>query len=164
MSKLAEIKERESKATEGPWTLVVDMEGAEEGSGVGASIYIPEINRMLRSSERADPDEWDADLANAEFIAHARYDIPYLLAHLDMALAMLGLVESPDIPVLINELKVCKKCGGKDVHLAFHRGDHKDCSYNAHNKSSKEHLHYFCRLCGYDWTGPTLDAEEGNGS
>lgn len=78
--RLAEIRERESKATKGPWFF--------------ASHYDPQIE-MLVSAELAN-DEHDNDPvlmrgytapdslieANWEFVQNARQDIPYLLAYI----------------------------------------------------------------------------------
>jgi hypothetical protein len=63
-------------ATQGPWTT--DVDEYEEKVG---DIAIPEINRLLHSGgqEWSQPDEWDRDLANAEFIAASRTDVPRLL-------------------------------------------------------------------------------------
>ena len=47
-------------------------------------------------------------------------------------------------------MKTCPKCGGKWIHMDWHRG----CQTNR-----CEHLHYCC-TCGYEKTGPTKDAKE----
>ena len=58
---------------------------------------------------------------------------------------------------------ICPKCGGADIYLTYHRqGCSKEgctcatCSYGDHAKEHDEHLHYYCRRCSYDWTGPVL--------
>ena len=50
----------------------------------------------------------------------------------------------------------CKKCAGKNIFVSWHRGVH-DCGYSEKNKIDKEHLHYNCGNCHYDWCGPTKD-------
>lgn len=54
----------------------------------------------------------------------------------------------------------CEKCGGSDIWMRYHRGRWADgCSYGSYTKTDDEHLHYGCRTCGWDWTGPVLSAE-----
>lgn len=60
-------------------------------------------------------------------------------------------------------MSACEKCGGEDIGVTYHkRGctqpycDCATCSYGSHNKQHTEHLHYTCRTCRYDWTGPTI--------
>lgn len=62
-------------------------------------------------------------------------------------------------------MSVCEKCGHDDISVAFHKigCDREDCncaecSYGSHNKCHEEHLHYHCRTCRYDWTGPLTPA------
>ena len=59
----------------------------------------------------------------------------------------------------------CSKCGGEDIHLAYHKPGCSDskcscatCTYGSHAKQHEEHLHYHCRTCHFDWVGPTLDS------
>ena len=80
--RLAEIRERESKATKGPWHLhFYNVPGdpvyaIEDGDGDGGE--------LAQFWGGTDPEEWPAE-ANAEFTAHARQDIPLLLTLLDQA-------------------------------------------------------------------------------
>lgn len=69
MSALEEIRDRAEAATEGPWWTPSRMEPAEvfSGTGVGSDVCV------ATESTKAD----------AEFIAHARTDVPRLLAALD---------------------------------------------------------------------------------
>ena len=55
----------------------------------------------------------------------------------------------------------CVKCNGQDIHIAWHQTDWA-CIYSlqpAENRK-REHLHYHCRTCTYEWTGPTTDKKE----
>lgn len=54
----------------------------------------------------------------------------------------------------------CAKCCGTDIHTSYHRGSgySKGCGYSSHSKQDGPHLHFHCRTCGWDWTGPTADA------
>ncbi len=71
-----EIEERVSKATKGPWS-------ADEGDGWVRSLSEPVAgSRIGLVSRNAEP--------NAEFIAHAREDVPDLLAELKAAQEKLG--------------------------------------------------------------------------
>jgi hypothetical protein len=52
----------------------------------------------------------------------------------------------------------CPKCDGDDISVHWHRGGytysaavkHK-CGYGDFAKPSGEHLHHYCRVCGFDW-------------
>lgn len=59
---------------------------------------------------------------------------------------------------VVMRVLVCCKCGGTEIHTAWHRGD-EDCLWGDRQKPRSEHLHYHCRRCSYDWTGPTRDQE-----
>lgn len=56
---------------------------------------------------------------------------------------------------------MCPKCSNGDVSKTYHIHDFgaKGCSYNHFNRTDKEHLHYSCRECGYDWIGPVAGTE-----
>ena len=45
----------------------------------------------------------------------------------------------------------CARCGSANISLAWPAG----CP-------DAEHIHYTCRTCHYDWTGPTKDHEKGS--
>lgn len=61
---------------------------------------------------------------------------------------------------------LCPKCGTDDVLVRWHdrkkRGDYfgpcerERSATSRRPVSDKEHLHYHCRRCQYDWLGPTL--------
>lgn len=77
MSILDEIQARANAATEGPWAVEVDAEGFD-----GASVLIDDsgwgtayICQGLHQGE-------SEGVADAEFIAHAREDVPKLVAAL----------------------------------------------------------------------------------
>ncbi len=50
----------------------------------------------------------------------------------------------------------CKKCGGTDIHIRYDR-DRDDCTFFERAKKKGEHLHFYCRQCSFDWTGPTRE-------
>jgi hypothetical protein len=78
--RLAEIRERESKATKGPWAVwqvsrtIIECEDGSPISSMtlGANYQPHEYQDKLKQME-----------ANAEFSAHARADIPYLLEQIE---------------------------------------------------------------------------------
>ena len=60
----------------------------------------------------------------------------------------------------------CIKCRGEDIYIRHHNCRH-DCGYGDHGKPSglecggvNEHLHHYCRRCGWDWSSPTADRME----
>lgn len=72
---LAEIKERESKATAGPWAWGESYFNVWLGS---------HLNTIVGSSGYDDGDSTvDVSEENAEFIAHAREDVPALIAEVE---------------------------------------------------------------------------------
>ena len=74
--RLAEILERESKATPGPWHAEEDPSAWDDFRDTAAG-FIPEILTLQAP-------EYDAmTLGTAQFIAAARTDIPDLLAYVD---------------------------------------------------------------------------------
>ena len=54
----------------------------------------------------------------------------------------------------------CRKCHGGDIHFSWHR-DKWDCSFESRHyrkvAPDEEHIHYHCRRCGFEWTGPPKD-------
>lgn len=50
-----------------------------------------------------------------------------------------------------SDMMFCDKCGNRSHGFTYHQS----C-----NLRYNEHLHYSCGKCGYDWTGPTLDASD----
>ena len=50
----------------------------------------------------------------------------------------------------------CIKCGSTSQNVRYHNGQ-VNCPYDNFNQSSKEHLHYYCLTCGYDWIKDCLD-------
>lgn len=60
----------------------------------------------------------------------------------------------------------CSKCGSDDIGTTYHKqGCGKascscaTCSYGSHAKSHDEHLHRFCRGCGFDWLDAVLSPD-----
>lgn len=48
----------------------------------------------------------------------------------------------------------CEKCGNTtNIHTRYDKSDY-DCTWSCRAKEEKEHLHYYCRNCSYDWIGP----------
>lgn len=86
--RLAEIAAREQAATKGPWgfydgSTYIDIAADLEMTGIGSYSYREKIAQL---DDQDPPEELDEDqaselmTANAEFIASAREDIPFLLA------------------------------------------------------------------------------------
>lgn len=67
------------KATPGEWT--VDMDGPERDESP-CDVVIPQINRILHSTEWADPEDFERDVANAHAIVAAHNALPALVAEL----------------------------------------------------------------------------------
>lgn len=60
-------------------------------------------------------------------------------------------------------MKGCRKCGSKEIRIVYHEKgcERANCSCArcgswCHAKRHDEHLHYFCQLCAFDWTGDVL--------
>ncbi len=66
-----------AKATPGEWT--VEMDGPDDDDSP-CDVLIPEINRILHSTEWADPEDFERDVANAEAIIAAHNALPLLIA------------------------------------------------------------------------------------
>lgn len=75
-AQLREIREREAKATAGPWEYEKEKQAAGRALVMLFETVKADGVRLLRfSHENGEPD--------AKFIAHARADVPYLLARVD---------------------------------------------------------------------------------
>jgi hypothetical protein len=68
-----------AKATPGEWT--VEMDGPDDDDSP-CDVVILEINRILHSTEWADPQDFEQDVANAEAIVAEHNALPALLAEL----------------------------------------------------------------------------------
>jgi hypothetical protein len=68
-----------AKATPGEWT--VEMDGPDDDESP-CDVVIVEINRILHSTEWADPQDFEQDVANAEAMVAAHNALPALLAEL----------------------------------------------------------------------------------
>ena len=81
LERIEEIEARAAKATPGPWKLethIVEPEGSSQ---------------VIRCGDRVDC--WNNEsCANAEFIAHAREDVPWLCETVRQLIARLGAVEA----------------------------------------------------------------------
>jgi len=64
-------------ATPGEWSVEMDGPSDDESP---CDVIIPEINRILHSTEWADPEDFERDVANAEAICAARNALPALIA------------------------------------------------------------------------------------
>jgi hypothetical protein len=64
-------------ATPGEWSVEMDGPSDDESP---CDVIIPEINRILHSTEWADPEDFEQDVANAEAIALAHNALPALIA------------------------------------------------------------------------------------
>jgi hypothetical protein len=81
MSRLDEIKERERKATKGEWKFIPGLwnVGYETGHSDG-SIITEDDGWYIATMENA-PEQAE----NADFIAHSKEDIPWLIERLEEA-------------------------------------------------------------------------------
>lgn len=100
-------------ATPPPWTVVTETERGCCGEDIGIEITIPEINRVLHSSEWADQEEWDRDLANAEFTAYLATHASTLAEALDAKELLEWLVFS-DVSILRDGDKIAIVTDGSD--------------------------------------------------
>jgi len=66
-------------ATPGEWT--VEMDGPDDDDSP-CDVIIPEINRILHSTEWADSEDFERDVANARAMVAAHNALPALLAEL----------------------------------------------------------------------------------
>ena len=78
MSRVDEIRARAEAATRGPWSAI---------EGPGEHWYVCDEGESIASISANDGSNEDQRQPDAEFIAHAREDIPWLLAELDKARA-----------------------------------------------------------------------------
>lgn len=94
--RIAEIRQRAEKATKGPWTVgndeVIGL-GIEQTSR-GSFTYEAQLARVLDLFDREDENVGRRHLgsqeADAQFIAHAREDVPALLAEVERLRAELN--------------------------------------------------------------------------
>lgn len=118
--RIAEIRERESKATKGPWTVRLDTcktchENGKEGEY--DILQVPSgYHAMLDLKE------------DAEFIAHARADIPFLLEQLALLRRVPGKGAGIEVRVVCPER-------APDMHTVFVNGKevmHFEYEHDAH--------------------------------
>lgn len=79
---IEQIELREQRATKGPWKTIFDSHLAsvnESGNNYGICLCDGAVNQRK---------------SDAEFIAHARSDIPWLLSQLDAALVRVARLEA----------------------------------------------------------------------
>ena len=78
----------------------------------------------------------------------------------ELWLGLIGCYDSKEKPMPTPKLK-CVKCDGQDIHMAWHKEEW-DCLYRSRPAENRrrEHLHYHCRNCYYEWTGPTADKKK----
>ena len=53
----------------------------------------------------------------------------------------------------------CEKCGGQTYVIVYHKTGFY-CSGKFHHHFDEEHLHYKCKICGFDWCGEVLEKDE----
>lgn len=87
--RMKEIKEREQAATAGPWVADINIYG--KGKLVCCrNGFLPKGDKVAEVLELLAGLDSDSAMANALFIAHARADIPYLVARVEELEAALG--------------------------------------------------------------------------
>ena len=109
------IRERADAATPGPWKVTWDGENDPDGAW---SAEWPWLIRqdIYPGKSVANLAEVEASTEDAEFIAHARTDIPVLLAHIDALLAEIDALKS-EIELLRVELGNRPTEGAKPVDV-----------------------------------------------
>ncbi|WP_404851108.1 hypothetical protein [Dietzia kunjamensis] len=111
--RLAEIQTRVDKATDGPWRSR-DLDDYDEETPDAVDVLGPGPSTIGMASAR----DWDSDydpemFANAEFIAHARTDVPALVAALRTVLDRHPMGEASVIEyAAAGEVKHCLGCRG----------------------------------------------------
>lgn len=98
MTRLQEIKERCEKATPGPWTgprYANDSIYAKHHHGTERAVAKTFLQTCCAGNDEVSFPYWE----NAEFIAHSREDIPWLVSQLEKAielakLATMGAVDN----------------------------------------------------------------------
>lgn len=102
MSTIQNIRSRVEKASPGPWERDTNVPFSTKFMG----IFAPELKRYIIRAE----DEPTTTRADAEFIAHAREDIPALLAIIDNIHALVmstdgDYLEGSDFDGLVGEVQ-----------------------------------------------------------
>jgi len=58
----------------------------------------------------------------------------------------------------LNNVLYCPKCNSDNVFTRYHESQYgtgsKGCNATDFSRWDGEHLHHYCRECGYDWTSP----------
>lgn len=144
---LAEIEARANKATPGPWRVkrpasCVDGDPGDRGIASDAGLLLAEAWELCQDPavrERAVGLNLPSD-DNAAFIAHARTDIPALLAHVRA-------LEAP-VPMLL----FCPKCGAQHVDAPDPDG-HTSVEMNGRETrwDNPPHRSHLCAGCGHIW-------------
>lgn len=120
--RLAAIRDRQHAATDGPWFVVHEPEREEGNYTIPDVIFVasedhPDGFEVCRVSTDHDDDPVDV-LADAEFIAHAREDVPLLLAALDAVLALPAETEADDAPINLDHDQAFAWSNGHDAAIA----------------------------------------------
>ena len=150
--------ERQAKA--GPWSLEVELDGADDEKY--GTICIAQINRNLHDSEWAARDDWDADLANGEFIVALRNAYPLLRERLSAALLDNQRVrkEREELQKRLDHLAPAERAPSSSVLLIRPAGaahvHTPTCSYD--RSSSVAEDRYVC-TCGWRDVINTIDPE-----
>ena len=96
-TRLAEIRARVEAATEGPWSVY-------RGDRIGTYVTRPDLAGVAR--------EWSLTWsdADAEFIAHSRTDVPWLLGQVELRDKALEAVMKLHTPIERRDGPVCDHC------------------------------------------------------
>lgn len=61
-------------------------------------------------------------------------------------------------PSELSDVLACPKCKGIDIYTRYHESQYgtgsRGCNVMDLSKWEGEHLHHYCKKCGYDWTSP----------
>ncbi len=97
---LRPIKAREAAATKGPWKVSTDYSGPEDGG-------LPTGYGRVYSSSRDDEIVGYTNIEECEFIAHARQDIPALLAEVERLRSVVSGLSRPPVAELVLDTRSC---------------------------------------------------------
>lgn len=118
VEKIAKIKARADAATPGPWSGKIEPQNYPESDDADLPGFVrdPERREICYIGERYNYTSYETDLT---FIAHAREDVPWLLAELERVTTELDALKAELKPIIcMHDFRVnsdgdqlCAKCG-----------------------------------------------------
>ena len=153
MDRLEEIRQRTEAATPGPWDSKTNRHPECNGEPWG---WISGASGNITWSG-------SAGKANADFIAHSREDIPYLLSEADRlnALHKREIIITGEYAQRVIDVTAraaaaeAERDACKADFEAYMRGSMECCAYCIHDDECEpgESLCY-ANVCGFEWRGP----------